>query len=128
MFSVHFMTLFKGVTTTQVEDIMCNPVNFYHVFAAVTCLIIVAIVFYDCYTKKQYAFLMFGAMLLILAFYCADLEDIDLKPNKQLEAVETYIEYGSENYAEVPITPYGEWTVKVPVKIEYCEEHKCVSR
>ena len=63
----------------------------------------------------------------IFAIHCTN--HPELETAKKLLEVENYVDYSSNQYVKVPISPdFVDWAcIVVPVNDEYCEKNECIT-
>ncbi len=131
IFFTYFMIYFKNNDVIGQFNWLSHDdvASFYNMLPAVMGVFIVMITLYYHFKNIKLFINPILFMFICLALiYSKNIDKIDTNENVNLTNIEPYVDFSSDKYATVSITPYSIWYVYVPVKKSYCKENLCVKK
>lgn len=120
IFAIYFMISFKFPNALSFD---WSESYYYSLPVFIICFEFFVLLFKN--FKKNNIYLYF----LILIFFCyTNYENrypIDFVANDSLQKIDKYVDFESNKYINVEISPNHEWQIKVPINDEFCEEYGC---
>ena len=119
---LYFMILYKYDNPSAYENALLSSGHtaFYNAIPAAIAVLMISFALYMIFSKGKYTRYLVTFLIAVLILSFTNIQKTDFSYSKYLEDVEKYVDFNSNKYIAVTISPdRGKWKVNVPVKEDY---------
>ena len=116
------MILYKYDNPSAYENALLSSGHtaFYNAIPAAIAVLMISFALYMIFSKGKYTRYLVTFLIAVLILSFTNIQKTDFSYSKYLEDVEKYVDFNSNKYVAVTISPdRGKWKVDVPVREDY---------